>query len=120
MPEPSTLANDLYRIGHMIQFCEQLHEAADGYTEEDLEDDWIRTLAIIRLFETLGEAASKVSKARRAEHPQIPWRDVTDMRNRLIHSYDDVEYEVVIKTIENDIPPLLKQLRELQHQLKAL
>ena len=119
MPGRSTLDNDLYRIGHMVQFCEQLLEAGGDRTAEQLEDDWIRTLAIIRLFETLGEAASKVGKDRRTATPEIPWRDITDMRNSLIHSYDDVEYNVVINTIQHDIPPLLGQLRRLMQELKS-
>ncbi len=102
----------------MIQFSEQLIEATRGVTLNDLEDDWMRMLAIMRLFETLGEAATRVSNQTKKANPEIPWRDATDMRNRLIHGYDDIEYESVLKTVEEEIPALLIQLRALQSAQK--
>src|SRR6516162_6011132 len=51
--------------------------------------------ATIRSLEVLGEAAGKVSSATRVAHPEIPWRDITGMRHRLIHGYGDVRLDVV-------------------------
>ena len=119
MPNLSTRDNDRYRIGHMIQFCEQILTIADGLSEDDLEDDWIRMLALTRLFETLGEATTKVSKETKTAHPDIAWEGARRMRNRLIHGYDDIEYELVWNAIVEDIPLLLDQLISLQSVLNA-
>ena len=103
----------------MIRFCEQLLQLRSELSEDDLENDWVMMLAIIRLFETLGEAASKVSKEIKAKHSKIPWNDVKAMRNRLIHGYDDIEYELVWLALEEDVPDLLMQLRVLVSELQG-
>jgi uncharacterized protein with HEPN domain len=119
MPNLSTRDNDLYRIGHMIQFSEQILSITDGLSEDDLEDDWIRMLALTRLFETLGEATTKVSKETKTVYPDIAWEGARRMRNRLIHGYDDIEYELVWNAILEDIPLLLSQLRKLKEELSV-
>jgi uncharacterized protein with HEPN domain len=119
MQERSTRDNDLYRVNHMVRFCEQLTQLRSEISEEDLESDWVTMLAIMRLFETLGEAASKVSTDTKAMHSEIPWNDVKAMRNRLIHGYDDIEYELVWLALEQDVPELLMQLHALASELQS-
>ena len=116
MPNLSTRDSDLYRIGHMISFCEKLIAIAKE-AEEPISE--VTYLALLRLFETLGEAASKVSAETRNAHPQIPWVDAIDTRNRFIHGYADLDYSTVWRTIEEDIPLLLEQLLQLHKELEA-
>ena len=103
----------------MIEFCEKLVTITATSSEEILEDDWITTYAIMELFQLLGEAASKVSEELRLQYPGIPWQDAKDLRNRLIHGYDDIEYDRLWEGLEDDIPPLLEQLRTLDHELRS-
>jgi uncharacterized protein with HEPN domain len=72
------------------------------------------------LFETLGEVSTWVSDDTKRSHSEIAWNGARRMRNRLIHGYDDIEYELVWKAIEEDIPLLLKQLQALDSELKLL
>ena len=102
----------------MIRFCEQLIELRRSLSPEELEGDWVQTLAIMRLLETLGEAAGKVSVETRTSHPEIPRAAIKAMRNRLIHGYDDVEYDLVWLALRYDVPELLVQLRLLFTGLK--
>src|ERR1019366_7220113 len=95
MPNLSTRDNDLYRIDHMIDFCEKLVELTRDLSEEKLENDWVKMYAILELFQILGEAARKVSDDLKQAYPEIPWRDTIDLRNRLIHGYDDIEYHLL-------------------------
>ncbi len=106
--------NDHYRIGHMIEFCEKLAELSHSISEEILEDDWVYTFAVMQLYEMLGEAATKVGDELKIKYPEIPWRDIIDLRNRLIHGYDDTEYHLLWLAMENDVPPLLEQLYQVQ------
>jgi uncharacterized protein with HEPN domain len=64
--------SDLYRIEHMISFCEKIVQFAHEDAQEDSEISEMRVLALLRLFETLGEAATKVSVELKAIHPEIP------------------------------------------------
>lgn len=67
-------------------------------------------LAIIKELEIVGEAAAKVSDAGRSCCPLVPWVDIVGMRNRLIHSYFDIDLDLVWNTIVDDLAPLLEQL----------
>ena len=65
--------------------------------------------AVIRNIEIIGEATKKISKSFTLDHQEIPWSEMTGMRDKLIHDYLDVDIDVVWKTIEVDLP-LLKDL----------
>jgi uncharacterized protein with HEPN domain len=69
--------------------------------------------AVIRSLEVIGEAASRVSQAFREGHPQIPWREITGMRHRLIHGYGEVRLDVVWAVVRDDLPNLIAALRPL-------
>jgi uncharacterized protein with HEPN domain len=69
--------------------------------------------AVIRSLEVIGEAASKISDDFQRDNPEIPWRQIVGMRNRLIHVYFDIDYKVVWQTMKSNIPSLLKMLEGL-------
>jgi uncharacterized protein with HEPN domain len=70
-------------------------------------------LAVVRLLEIVGEAANGVSDEFKEDHPEIPWRQVTSTRNRLIHGYFDVDLAVVWKIASEDVPVLATSLRAI-------
>ena len=69
--------------------------------------------AVIRSLEVVGEAAGKISEATQAAHPEIPWRDITGMRHRLIHGYGEVRLDVVWMVVRERLDPLIAQLMHL-------
>jgi uncharacterized protein with HEPN domain len=70
-------------------------------------------LAIIKSIEMIGEAASKVTETFKTEKSNIPWIDIINMRNRLIHAYFDVNLDIVWQTVKTDLPDLIKALEEI-------
>jgi len=69
--------------------------------------------AAIRSLEVLSEAAGKVSSATRVSHPEIPWREITGMRHRLIHGYGEVRLDLVWMVLCDRLGPLIAQLAAL-------
>jgi uncharacterized protein with HEPN domain len=69
--------------------------------------------AVIRKLGVMGEAAGKVSKAFCAAHPEIPWRQMTGLRHRLIHDYGDVRLDIVWRVTRETLPGLIAILRPL-------
>ncbi|MFO1153858.1 MAG: HepT-like ribonuclease domain-containing protein [Rhodospirillales bacterium] len=69
--------------------------------------------AVIRSLEIVGEAAGKVSPATQALHPEIPWREITGMRHRLIHGYAEVRLNLVWAVVEQHLGPLIAVLEPL-------
>jgi uncharacterized protein with HEPN domain len=69
--------------------------------------------AVVRRIEIIGEAARRVSQETRDKYPQIPWREMTSMRNLVIHEYDVVDIKQVWDTVQNKLPPLIKELSKI-------
>ena len=70
--------------------------------------------AVIRSFEVIGEAMKNLSEKIKNEHPDLPWRDITGMRNKLIHDYFSVNLGVVWKTVERDLSVLKNTMKVLE------
>lgn len=90
---------------------------ARNFVAELTEADFLRSRlhqnAVIRSLEVIGEAAGKVSVETRAAHPEVPWREITGMRHRLIHGYAEVRVDLVWVVIHDRITPLIAALEPL-------
>ena len=84
-----------------------------GKTQDEIAADRKLQLALTRLIEIVGEAATRVSQETRLRHPVIPWPEMVGMRNRLIHGYDMVDWAVLQSTIAVDLPQLVTQLEAI-------
>ena len=70
--------------------------------------------AVVRNIEILGEAAKNISNLFRAQHPDIPWKNIAGMRDKLIHDYFGVNLDVVWDVVQTDMPPLILQLKAIR------
>lgn len=105
--------SDLVRLRHMLDAAQKARQFVQGLERADLEMDEMLSLAIVRLLEIVGEAAAHVSEPVQAILPDIPWRQITGARNRLIHGYFDVDLDIVWAILEDDFPPLITQIEEV-------
>ena len=69
--------------------------------------------AVVRRIEIIGEAARRVSPETRSKYPEIEWREMTSMRNLVIHEYDVVDIGQVWTTVQNKLPPLIEKLTKI-------
>ena len=81
-----------------------------GRTRSDLDTDRMFQLALTRLIEILGEAANRVTPAGHARYPEIPWPKIVSARNRIIHGYDAVNYDMVWDIATLEVPALISAL----------
>jgi uncharacterized protein with HEPN domain len=100
------------RLRHMLDHAVEAAEFAEGHTRVDLDKDRLLNLALVRLLEIVGEAASRVPNEVRQRHSQVPWAQISGLRNRLIHGYDEVNFDILWAIVKNDLPPLIAELRK--------
>lgn len=105
--------NPLERLRHMRDFAAEAVQFAQGRSRADLDSDRLFSLAVARLFAVMGEAATHVPDDLRDAHPEIPWRSIVGMRNRLIHGYVEVDHDIVWETIVRHLPPLITALDQM-------
>ena len=84
-----------------------------GLSKEEFLSSRLHQNAVIRALEVIGEAAGHVSSTSTEALPEIPWREVTGMRHRLIHGYADVNLDLVWRVVVDDIAPLIETLEPL-------
>lgn len=84
-----------------------------GLSFEEFGNDRKTYSAVIREFEIIGEAVSKLPEEFKQIYPRIEWQDIKDFRNLLIHEYFGVDLEIVWKIIQDDLPLLLNAVNEM-------
>ncbi len=104
---------DAIALRHMYDAAERLLRHARGRTRTDLDEDDLFGLASVRLLEVIGEAANRVDPAVRSRYPSIRWSDIRGMRNRLIHAYDEVDYDIVWVVIADELDGLARELGQI-------
>ena len=104
---------DQVRLRHMQDAACAAVKFAQANTRESLDDDLMFAFALVKAIEIVGEAASKISKEEQENYPQIPWKSITGMRNKIVHDYFDVDYDVVWETVQERIPELITELKKI-------
>jgi uncharacterized protein with HEPN domain len=100
------LQDILESIGHIERYL-------GDKTDFEFSKDMMLQDAVIRRFEIIGEAASKISEKLKSENPGIAWRLMKEMRNKLIHEYFGISSKTIYTTIKQDLPILKEQLSKL-------
>ena len=105
--------DDAIRLRHMVEAAREALSFSQGKDRKDLTSSRMLVLSLIKSIEIIGEAASTVTQQFRELHPEIPWKDIVAMRNRLIHVYFDIDLDRVWDTITDDLPRLILVLEKV-------
>jgi len=101
-------------VDDMIVCCERASLYAVGFGQAEFFQNQLHVDATLRNLELIGEAASKISADIRSQHPEIPWRLLIALRNRLIHGYLGIDNDTIWSVLQDDLPVLLKNLRSIR------
>ena len=107
------ITSKLY-IKDILDSIKNIRDYTNGLTSEEFRDRKIVIDAVVRNFEIIGEAAKNIPDNVKSLHRQIPWREMSGMRNKVIHEYFGIDLDIVWKTIQG-LPGLESLLKTIYY-----
>jgi uncharacterized protein with HEPN domain len=98
-------------LRHILEECEYLEKSSKGLKYEDFFKDETLKRAFLRSLEVIGQAVKNISNEVKEKYPEIEWRKIAGMRDKLIHEYFGVDYKIVWDVILNEIPDLKNKIK---------
>jgi len=107
---------DAERLADIIEATEKIAaRVSKGREEFDADEDM--QIVLVHLIQIIGEAAAGVSDDLILAHPEVPWRQIIAMRNRVVHGYFEVDLNILWDVAIGDVPPLLDQVQAILAEL---
>ena len=98
------IRDDAVYLHHIMDAISQIGEYVAGLDHEAFMSSRLVQDGVIRQFEIIGEATKNLTEALKERHPDIPWKDIAGMRDKLIHQYFGVDSSAVWETVVHDLP----------------
>ncbi|MGC9424043.1 HepT-like ribonuclease domain-containing protein [Vibrio sp.] len=105
-------------IQDIIDSLDKIMKFVEGMSYDDFEHDDKTVFAVVRALEIIGEAVKNIPDEVRERYPEIPWKDMAGMRDKLIHSYFGLRLERVWETVQEEIPPLKPLFERIEKDLE--
>lgn len=100
-------------LKHILESIEWIEKDMKDLSKDDFLKDVLVQDAVFRRLEIIGEAMRHLPGEFKKAHPEIPWQDIMDTRNKLIHDYFGLDLDLVWGIVKNDVPPLKEQIEKL-------
>ena len=101
------------RISDILDAMTAIQDYTAGMDLNSFTEDRKTVDAVVRNFTIIGEATNRIPEQVINENPEIPWREMSDMRNIVVHEYFGVSDKILWETIQSDLPPLVPLLQKL-------
>lgn len=108
-------------LDYLRDILENLDKAQDfvvGVSKAQLQENVEKLYAVIRALEIIGEAAKHIPPSLRKQYPQVPWTKMAKLRNELIQECFGVDFEVLWKTLHQDLPPVREAIARILKDLE--
>ena len=113
------MRNQEIYLKDIIEAMNKIEVFVEGITIDEFQKDDKTSSAVIRKFEIIGEATKNITNEIRTKYSEIPWKEMAGLRDRLIHSYFGIDYNLVWTTIKDSIPKAKTLLKKILEERKS-
>lgn len=105
--------DNLVYVDDSLSAIKKINKFCKNVSKNDFMKNELLMDAVVRNLEIIGEASSKLTASFMKKHKEIEWRKIIGMRNRIIHAYDTVNFEIVWDVVQEDLPALKGKLEKI-------
>jgi len=113
------MKRDKAYLKHILDAISNIEKFIEGIEKEDFLSNVEKQYAVLRGLEIIGEATKNLSEKLKAKYPQIPWKEIVGMRDKLIHQYFGVNLDLVWETIKTKLPELKNQILRILKEIEG-
>lgn len=106
------IKDDKVYLKHILDSISRIEEYTEGLGHDGFKKNNLVQDAVVRQIEIIGEATKRISEGYREKHPDVAWKKMAGMRDKLIHGYLGVDLDAVWDTVKKDIPDLKTKIRK--------
>jgi uncharacterized protein with HEPN domain len=100
-------------VEDIIDAMDKAETAVINVDYDRFVDDFMINFVVARALEIVGEATKRLPQKVRKAYPEIPWRDMAGMRDRIVHDYDNVDLRIMWDVVKQEIPQLKPRLQQI-------
>jgi uncharacterized protein with HEPN domain len=100
-------------VEDILDGMNKAEELLERVSYSQFENDFRINFAVVRALEIIGEATKRLPEELRQRYPDIPWRGMAGMRDRIIHGYDNVDLQIVWDVVKQDIPEIKPKIEQI-------
>lgn len=105
--------SDDFLLEDIIESIDKIKKYTEDLTKDDFQKDDMRLDAVVRNFEIIGEAANRLSQEIRNKYPEVEWRRIIGLRNRVIHEYFGIDINILWSIVEDNLSDLKIQISKI-------
>lgn len=111
--------SDRFYLLDILDAIDHIEAFLNGKSRADFEESYLLQCAVIKQFEIIGEASSRITEHTRARGSDISWQDIIGMRHKMIHDYFEVDIDIAWNTATNDLATLKSQIAKILAELQT-
>lgn len=109
---------DIVFIGHILEQIEIIEKSTNSISREEFDMNLDIKDATIRRLEIMGEAVKNISKISKENYPEVEWKNIMGIRDKIIHKYFEIDWDIVWEVIKQDIKPLKENILKIKGELE--
>ena len=106
-----------FLLSDILEAIEKIKKYTEGLNFEKFSEDSKTSDAVIRNFEIIGEASNRLPEFFKEKYPEINWYRIIGFRNRIVHDYMGIDYEIVWTIVENDLDKLSSEIKNISKHI---